>query len=362
MIPEDLRTLSMLDWLENDLLLNISACAPASSDASFRRYFRVRTSGDCMTAPAPGSLTAFPPKIGEIEQQFVVMDAPPGKENVEPFIRIAKLLAQSQVNVPHIFQQNLSDGFLLLEDFGSRCFLDQLNADTAADLYQSAFDSLFKLQTQTPVQNSGLPDYDEPLLHRELAIFDEWFLAQLLDLQVPAPVWDSVRALLTASALEQPRTCVHRDYHSRNLMVLDSDSPGVIDFQDAVIGPISYDLVSLLRDCYIAWPEQQVEQWRTHYFDRLRQAGLVNCSPARFKRWFDLMGLQRHLKAIGIFSRLHLRDGKSNYLNDIPRTLNYVTTVCAAYPELTRFNDFLREQVLPALSAAEAPVLSKIEV
>ncbi|MGZ8235500.1 aminoglycoside phosphotransferase family protein [Methylobacter tundripaludum] len=322
----------MFDWLENDLLLTITACAPASSDASFRRYFRVCTP----------------------EQQFIVMDAPPDKENIEPFIRIAKLLTQSQINVPNIFQQNLTDGFLLLEDFGSQCFLDQLNEATAADLYQTAFDSLFKLQTQTPIQNSGLPSYDQPLLHRELAIFDEWFLGQLLDIQIPAAVWETVRALLTTSALEQPSTCIHRDYHSRNLMVLDSDSPGVIDFQDAVIGPITYDLVSLLRDCYIAWPEQQVEQWRLNYFERLQQAGLIDCSPAQFKRWFDLMGVQRHLKAIGIFSRLHLRDGKSNYLGDIPLTLNYVTSVCAAYPELAGFNDFLREQVLPALGVVEA--------
>ncbi len=351
MLLEDLRTISMFDWLENDLLLTITECAPASSDASFRRYFRVTTPGG----------------------QFIVMDAPPNKENIEPFIRIANLLTQSQVNVPTIFQQNLTDGFLLLEDFGRQCFLDRLNADTATDLYQSAFDSLFKLQTQTPVQNSGLPCYSEPLLHRELAIFDEWFLGQLLDIQIPATMWETVRAILTASALEQPRTCVHRDYHSRNLMVLDSDSPGVIDFQDAVIGPITYDLVSLLRDCYIAWPEQQVEQWRLNYFERLQQASLIQCSPAQFKRWFDLMGLQRHLKAIGIFSRLHLRDGKSNYLGDIPRTLNYVTTVCASYPELAEFNNFLNTHALPTLrlrsgqdpslvlSVAEEPAPSKVE-
>jgi aminoglycoside/choline kinase family phosphotransferase len=331
MMPEDLRTISMFDWLENDLLLTITHCEPASSDASFRRYFRV-------TTPAG---------------QFIVMDAPPNKENVEPFIRIAKLLSQSQVNVPGIFQQNLDDGFLLLEDFGSRCFLDQLSMRTADDLYQSAFDSLFKLQTQTPVKDSGLPGYDEPLLHRELAIFDEWFLGRLLDIQIPTAVWEAVRTLLTTSALEQPSTCVHRDYHSRNLMVLNGDSPGVIDFQDAVIGPITYDLVSLLRDCYIAWPEQQVEQWRLNYFARLRQAGLISCSANQFKRWFDLMGLQRHLKAIGIFSRLHLRDGKSNYLGDIPRTLNYVIAVCAAYPELAEFGNFLHKQVIPVLSVVE---------
>ncbi len=340
MMPEDLRTIAMFDWLENNLLLVITACEPASSDASFRRYFRIKTP----------------------DQQFIVMDAPPTRENIEPFIRIADLLAQSQVNVPTIFKQNLADGFLLLEDFGNQCFLDQLNSRTADNLYQSAFNSLFKLQTLTSIQDAGLPGYDQPLLHRELAIFDEWFLTQLLDIEIPAALWDRVRTLLTDSALEQPRVCVHRDYHSRNLMVLDSDSPGVIDFQDAVIGPITYDLVSLLRDCYITWPEQQLAQWRSNYFERLRQAGLLNCSASQFNRWFDLMGLQRHLKAIGIFSRLHLRDGKSNYLGDIPRTLNYVTTVCAAYPELAEFNEFLlRLRSAQVLHGVEGPVLSEIQ-
>ncbi|WP_292434196.1 phosphotransferase [Methylobacter sp.] len=347
----------MFDWLENDLLLTITHCEPASSDASFRRYFRVHASDDCIRA---GGIIATQGAVAE--QQFIVMDAPPTKENIEPFIRIAKLLAQSDINVPTIFQQNLADGFLLLEDFGSQCFLDRLNASTADDLYQTAFDSLFKLQTQTPEQNSGLPNYDEPLLQRELTIFEEWFLGQFLDIEISTSVWETVSAILMASALEQPRTFVHRDYHSRNLMVLDNDSPGVIDFQDAVIGPITYDLVSLLRDCYIAWPEQQVRQWRLNYFERLQQAGLINCSSAQFNRWFDLMGLQRHLKAIGIFSRLYLRDGKPNYLNDIPRTLNYVTTVCSAYPELTKFNDFLHQQVLPALRLRSGQVPNKVEV
>ncbi len=326
MMLDNLRTIAMIDWLENDLLLTIDSCEPASSDASFRRYVRVKAA----------------------EGQFIVMDAPPEKENIEPFIRIAGLLARSHVNVPTIFQQNLTDGFLLLEDFGSQCFLDQLNANNVTELYQSAFNTLFKIQSYTVTQDCGLPDYNEPLLQRELGIFEDWFLNQLLDIQIPASIWESVRNILVNSALEQPVTCVHRDYHSRNLMVLDDDSPGVIDFQDAVIGPITYDLVSLLRDCYIAWPTQQVELWMTQYHNRLLQAKLIACNPARFKRWFDLMGLQRHLKAIGIFSRLHLRDGKSNYLNDIPRTLNYVTTVCTIYPDLVEFSDFLQNHVLPA--------------
>ena len=332
MMLDDLRMISMLDWLENDLLLTVDACELASSDASFRRYFRIKVS----------------------DGTFIVMDAPPDKENTEPFIRVAKLLAQSQVNVPAIFQQNPTDGFLLLEDFGSECFLDRLNDHNATDLYHSAFDALFLLQTQTPIASCGLPRYNEPLLQRELGIFEDWFLNEHLDVSIPAALWETVRSLLVASALEQPVTCVHRDYHARNLMFLNEDSPGVIDFQDAVIGPVTYDLVSLLRDCYIAWPQQQVEQWMGTYYQRLLQAGLVDVDPAQFKRWFDLMGLQRHLKAIGIFSRLHLRDGKSGYLNDIPRTLNYVTTISAMYPELAEFSDFLQHQVLPAHDSFQA--------
>ncbi|MDD1627497.1 MAG: phosphotransferase [Methylococcaceae bacterium] len=326
MMLDDLRTISMLDWLENDLLLTIISCEPASSDASFRRYFRIKVP----------------------DGQFIIMDAPPEKENIEPFIRVAKLLKRSNVNVPNILQQNLTDGFLLLEDFGSQCFLDRLNAGNASTLYQSALDALFKLQSYTTIQDCSLPSYNEPLLQRELGIFEDWFLNELLDIQIPASLWKSVCTILVNSALEQPIICVHRDYHSRNLMVLHDDSLGVIDFQDAVIGPITYDLVSLLRDCYIAWPNQQVELWMNDYYERLLHAELIACTPVCFKRWFDLMGVQRHLKAIGIFSRLHLRDGKSSYLNDIPRTLNYVMTICANYPEFEGFSEFLQKQVLPA--------------
>jgi len=328
MIPKDLRILAMLDWLENDLLMTILAFEPASSDASFRRYFRVKTSSG----------------------QFIVMDAPPDKENIESFIKVADLMSNAQVNVPTIFHINLTDGFLLLEDFGPTCFLDRLNTDNAEALYQTAFESLLKLQTQVLAQNSTLPCYDEQLLKRELGIFDQWFLGQFLDLQLPEYIKNSVYNLLINSAMEQPVTCVHRDYHSRNLMVLSTNSPGILDFQDAVIGPITYDLVSLLRDCYIAWPDYRIDYWMTQYYQRLMQAGLVACDLAQFTRWFDLMGMQRHLKAIGIFSRLHLRDGKSNYLKDIPRTLNYVKSQALRYPELSDFSRFLNEQILPVLS------------
>lgn len=326
MMHDDLRTIAMLDWLENDLLMTIVSADPASSDASFRRYFRIKA----------------------LEGQFIVMDAPPEKENIEPFIRVAALLANSNVNVPTIFQQNLTDGFLLLEDFGSHCYLDQLTNNTANTLYLSAFNVLFKLQSSKSLLDSSLPSYNEQLLQRELGIFAEWFLGHALDIRIPSSVWEPLCTLLVTTALEQPNVCVHRDYHSRNLMVLTENSPGVIDFQDAVIGPITYDLVSLLRDCYIAWPDHQVDQWVTIYYEKLIEAQLISCTPTCFKYWFDLMGLQRHLKAVGIFSRLHLRDAKSDYLKDIPRTLQYISRVCSNNQPLFEFGDFLQTQILPA--------------
>jgi aminoglycoside/choline kinase family phosphotransferase len=169
---------------------------------------------------------------------------------------------------------------------------------------------------------------------------------------MPAGIRESLHQNLIASALEQPLICVHRDYHSRNLMVLEANSPGVLDFQDAVIGPVTYDLASLLRDCYVAWPEQQVRDWMSGYHQRLLDAKLVDCSLDQFRRWFDWMGMQRHLKAIGIFTRLNLRDGKSGYLKDIPRTLNYVLAQTNTYPEFAEFGDFLRTTVLPRQEAA----------
>jgi len=323
---DDLRTIPMLDWLENDLLLIVESCQLASSDASFRRYFRIKTP----------------------DGSFVIMDAPPDKENIGAFISVADLLTKIHVNVPIIYQQNIEEGYLLLEDFGSLCFLDQLTIDNASELYASAFDALLIIQSQTSLEHCGLPSYNSALLQRELGIFEDWFLNESLDVSVPDQLWTNLCELLINSALEQPQVCVHRDYHSRNLMFLTDDSPGIIDFQDAVMGPITYDLVSLLRDCYISWSPELIAQWRSDYYQRLVALELIAVTPEQFKRWFDLMGLQRHLKAIGIFSRLHLRDGKSTYLNDIPRTLNYVLTVCDEYPELSAFSEFLLEQVVPA--------------
>ena len=256
MINADLRIISMLDWLENDLLMIISSCEIASSDASFRRYFRI-ISEKCA---------------------YIVMDAPPDRENIVQFVKVAQLLSTSGVNVPIIYQQNCEDGFLLLEDFGSENLLDKLNSKTVKSLYQVAFDELFKLQSGVDINIIDLPSYDEALFQRELLIFEEWFLQGLLDIDVPVLLWDKIRGMLVASAVEQPIVCVHRDFHSRNLMYLDAGSVGVIDFQDAVLGPVTYDLVSLLKDCYINWPESQVENLMFNYYQRLNKANLINAS------------------------------------------------------------------------------------
>lgn len=328
-LPSDSRASALLKWLTADLGLQIESIEPASSDASFRRYFRVKHAGGCN----------------------IVMDAPPDKENTVPFIRNALLLQQSQIHVPGVFQQNIEQGFLLLEDLGSQCYLDSLEEGTANALYQHALDSLFKLQSRVDIHACGLSAYDTALLARELGIFYEWFLEKRLGVMLPVSVRDALDACLIDSALQQPQVVVHRDFHSRNLMVLPEDSPGVIDFQDAVVGPITYDLVSLLRDCYVRWPEQRVHQWLSGYYHRLLQAGLLDADFGQFKRWFDLMGLQRHLKAVGIFSRLHLRDDKPGYLADIPRTMAYISDVCGIYPELNTFNAFLHKQVLPSYQA-----------
>ena len=329
----DDREKAILHWLTNDLQLNITQFKPASSDASFRRYFRVHQQQDT----------------------YIVMDAPPDKEDTAPFIKVAQLFSQAQVNVPQIIQQNTKQGFLLLEDFGSECLLDQLNNNNIDNLYQDALASLLTLQTNVDIKTCDLPQYDADLLQVELNLFSDWFLNQQCNLTLSAAeqaMLAKSNELLIASALQQTQVCVHRDYHSRNLMHISIDNPGIIDFQDAVIGPITYDAVSLLRDCYISWSDVQVECSLKPYYQNLIQAQLITCNYPQFKRDFDLMGIQRHLKAIGIFSRLNIRDDKHAYLKDIPRTLNYVITISANYPELQDFHHFLVNKVLPASQRA----------
>ena len=323
-------------WLTDEIGIGPFNIEPASSDASFRRYFRLSPKQD-------GQL------LDGRHQTLIVMDAPPTQEDTAPYIHIAQLLADMELNVPLIERLDSRQGFLLLSDLGSIQYLSQLNENTVEQLYGDALDALLRLQSHGPRQANALPAYDHALLLREMELFREWYLQRHLGLELDQSqhqLLDQTFEALAQSALEQPTVCVHRDYHSRNLMVTDDNNPGILDFQDAVIGPVTYDLVSLLRDCYIAWPRERVETWALAYLQRARDAGLINESDTtRQLRWFDWMGVQRHLKATGIFARLNYRDGKPGYLNDIPRTMAYVRDVAGRYEALQAFNEFLQNAV-----------------
>ncbi len=324
----DQRLTAMKQWLALVMDEPILELTTASTDASFRRYFRVTTSN----------------------KTYIVMDAPPEQEDIDLFVKVGNIFGEAGTNVPTTYQANLEQGFLLLQDFGNINYLDKLTANSADTLYMQALDCLYTLQKNTSPLTTALPVYSSQLLHTEMELFREWFLVKLLKQTLNpeiANLLDQVWQLLIESALLQPQVCVHRDYHSRNLMYLQQNNPGVIDFQDAVIGPITYDLVSLLRDCYISWPDQQVYHWLANYYDKVSEAGLVKGYPFEvFARWFDLMGLQRHIKAIGIFSRLQIRDGKPQYLKDIPRTMQYVIQISQKYKELKPLHDFVTQQVV----------------
>jgi aminoglycoside/choline kinase family phosphotransferase len=337
----DLRLEQLEQWLAQLFGTRDFQITTASADASFRRYFRVTRGSD----------------------SWIAMDAPPAKEDMEPYIRIAAMLVDVGVNAPRVLERNPEQGFLLNSDLGSQTYLMELDRQGDADrLYADAIDALVRIQSRGGAHAAQLPPYDDALLRREMGLFPEWFCGRHLGLSLAvddetalADVFDT----LSASALQQPRVFVHRDYHSRNLMVGDGarhgENPGILDFQDAVCGPVTYDLVSLLRDCYVAWPEDRVRAWALQFRAAARQAGVAEgASEGEFLRWFDLMGVQRHLKAIGIFARLWHRDGKPGYLNDIPRTLNYVRAVSGSYRELQFLRSFIDGQILPALEAVRA--------
>ncbi len=319
----DRRLEQLKVWL-NESGIVFQDIAPASADASFRRYFRIK----------------------DAEQSFIVMDAPPEKEDCKPFIRIANILLGFGLNVPQILQQDLEQGFLLLSDLGDTVFLSVLNNNSVDELYTTAMQSILLMQNNAV---PDLPPYDETLLRTELNLFPDWYLAKQLEITLAKDqqqVLEDAFAILVENALTQPQVCVHRDYHSRNLMVNENNParPGVIDFQDAVIGAVTYDLVSLLKDCYITWPREKVEAWVKYFHSEAESLGIIKAvSFKQFLRWFDLMGLQRHIKVAGIFSRLKHRDGKTGYLKDIPRTMDYVFEVLALYPEFQPLQKLLRE-------------------
>jgi len=306
-----------------------------SGDASFRRYFR--------TAELLSG------------QTLIAVDAPADKEDSRPFVAIARAWLAGGVHVPEVLAADFDLGFMLLSDLGDDLYLPQLktHADT---LYQAALAELVRIQRCDAPDDYVLPAYDADKLRQEMQLCPDWFFTQLLGLELSSNEnqrLQDVFARLVDSALEQPQVCVHRDYHSRNLMTLDNGRVGVLDFQDAVIGAVTYDLVSLLRDCYISWPDDHEEKWIGDYLQMALQYGLWQQADVPsyevFKRWFDWMGLQRHIKCVGIFSRLYLRDGKAGYLQDIPRTFTYLKKVCEEYPDFAEFNDWLDDVVVPAM-------------
>jgi aminoglycoside/choline kinase family phosphotransferase len=312
----DLRLTNLHLWLASlPVDIRLDSLRAASADASFRRYFRVDL-GDGSSA--------------------IVMDAPPPQEDVRPFIAVATLFGTTGVSVPTVLAQDVAQGFLLLSDLGAITYLQQLNADTAPALYLDAIDALVQIQMHS--QPGVLPDYDRALLQRELMLFPDWYVAKHLGVTLSEAQHKSLNGVfdaLLANNLAQPQVYVHRDYHARNLMVLPVGNPGILDFQDATYGPITYDLVSLLRDAYIEWDEEQVLDWAIRYWERAKRAGLpVNPDIDAFYRDFEFMGLQRHLKVLGIFARLYHRDGKDAYLKDLPLVLRYTRKVAGRYKVL----------------------------
>ncbi|MCU7799371.1 MAG: phosphotransferase [gamma proteobacterium symbiont of Lucinoma myriamae] len=322
-------------WLEAELQADIHSFEPASNDASFRRYFRV-VFNNTVAAQTAG-------------QPFIVMDAPPEKETIAPFIELASRLEATGIHVPHIYAANEASGFIMMSDLGNTAYLSLLNSklnsesgsEQADKLYADAMSALVVMQRGMSQfiqkQTIKLADYDAGLLKAEMDLLPDWYIKEHCQQKIndaEQAVLDQAMNRLIESAHEQPQVFVHRDYHSRNLMFYAEHNPGVIDFQDAVIGPITYDLVSLLRDSYIAWPDDKVYEWVEQYRQMLlREELLVEDNKAQFIRWFDWMGIQRQLKVVGIFCRLNYRDGKKNYLNDIPQTLDYLFKVGARYPE-----------------------------
>ncbi len=338
-MPEhDLRLEQLTIWLEQCLPELFAAegwgdvpsgrFTPASSDASFRRYFRWEGAG----------------------RTLIVMDAPPPQENCRPFVQVAEVLAGAGVHVPRVLAADLERGFLLLDDLGRQTYLDVMNRDNASELFADAMQALLAFQRLPMV--AQLPVYDDALLRRELQLFPDWYLDRHLGLQLEAKslaAWQRICDTLVASALAQPQVLVHRDFMPRNLMI-SQPNPGVLDFQDAVYGPVTYDITCLFKDAFLSWPEAQVEAWLRDYWQLAKSSGVpVQDRFEDFWRASDLMGVQRHLKVIGIFARICHRDGKPKYLGDVPRFFAYIEAVLARRPELAELGVLLAS--LPLLES-----------
>jgi len=329
---QDQRLLDLSAWLEQQLPEVFVRCGwgevpaaqltAASSDASFRRYFRWQGG----------------------ERSLIVMDAPPPQEDCRPFVKVAQMLDQAGVHVPQILASDLERGFLLLTDLGRQTYLDVIDQSNAEQLFEDAVEALLKFQLHPVAQ--PMPAYDEALLRRELQLFPEWYVQRHLGhsfSEAQQAAWERICRQLIDSALAQPRVLVHRDYMPRNLMISEPN-PGVLDFQDAVLGPVSYDITSLFKDAFLSWPEAQVRGWLEGYWHKARAGGVaLPDTLEEFLRASDLMGLQRHLKVIGIFARICHRDGKPRYLADVPRFFAYIEAVLARRPELAELQQLLAE-------------------
>jgi N-acetylmuramate 1-kinase len=343
-MPEiDSRLALIHEWLSRDLGMKPERVEPASADASFRRYFRAFNNG----------------------ATYIVMDAPPGKEDVRPYLKVTRLLETLGAHVPHVHQADTDRGLLLLEDLGGTHYLSRFNAGEDPErLYGDALRVLADVQVRGRDAAAELPPYDREPLAREVGLMPEWFLGRHLSVglsDVESRMIARTFEFLVVEALAQPTVFVHRDFHSRNLMVVADRNPGIIDFQDALRGPVGYDLVSLLKDCYISWPRERVVRWVSGYRALLRSKGdagawLSGADDTEFLRWFDLIGVQRHVKVLGVFARLWYRDGKAGYLRDLPLTLEYVRDTCTRYPELGEFGRFLEERVVGELPRANERV------
>ena len=326
-IPEtnDPRAAQRLAWARTALGDPQASLDRASTDAGFRSYWRSSGSGVAR----------------------IVMDSPPDKEDVRPWLRLRDLLEAGEVRVPQVLARDVEAGFLLLEDLGPWTYLQTVNSGNADEMFDAALDQLLNLQQIPPP--ADLPTYDAAMLARELRLFDDWFCGRHLGLELTPSERDTLEAcyhFLIESALAQPQVLVHRDFMPRNLMPV-KDGPAVLDFQDAVRGPIAYDVVSLYKDAFLSWPEAQVGEWLDHYHARADACGLPVPDHARFRRDADLIGVQRHLKVIGIFARLYHRDGKLHYLGDVPRFFGYLAAVMPRYPELAGLAHLINTRVLP---------------
>jgi len=323
------RKAALLNWVQEILQDQDCYIKSASSDASFRSYWRAFSQSET----------------------YIVMDAPTEHEDCKPFINISQILIDATINAPIVIHKDLSQGFLLLTDLGSVQYLDILDDTNYINMYSDALNTLTNIQQKT--SKNGLKAYDRALLKQEMELFNTWFIGTHLGIeltQTQINIIESCQELLINNALEQPQTFVHRDYHSRNLMHVKHNNPGVLDFQDAVIGPVTYDLVSLLKDCYISWDDSFINQFSDDFRVKYNQLNQTTISSELWQKWFDLMGMQRHLKAIGIFCRLNYRDNKPNYLKDINRTLCYVKRVCGHYSELKAFLTVLND-IIPSVNS-----------